>query len=672
MSDCLNGEEILPACDLCHSRKVKCDRRSICANCMDVGVECRRLRSGRSSRKRPLSGTLNRDEKVLNLEMLTSPSNRGDHRNQVLHTNGEVEQPPPRRQRMDGHGHGQWGITPESNPTPGADADGSNYHAIQAKSVIELELGDCRHISKGQQSILSSALQLVSQLAEKESVESGENEGDILVEDPSVTIPESPPPELLFLLLRFPSGKSDIRWPDHISNKTFERMATALIKGDCRGRLFHQYSVCIYVKAICYVFQLSRVAANATVKGQLFQSRKAYTAAALRSIKQFDILAPPSLSAIQSLISGSLLMQQLGDINICWILNSYAARQIAALGYQKVGNVSSRSEAQQEIHSAVYWCYYIDRTLSALLLRSPSFPEMAVSATELISTDSPSPYDPLIRILLDAAQIQGQLLALQSQTAPVSHHHVLDECRLLREKMEDIYPRLQSSRNLAPESIHQDWIAAEFCYYAIMVDIHRTRLRCSFTPLVHKECLACARRSLEALRFLLQHPGGMPGFDDPYPTFLTWTLFLYPLTPFFVLFCHIIGSLDQHDFDLTQDITKSLSRFKKHPHLDKVLRLLTSLEHLCEPLFQGREEASAQTLPLAFSVPEANNTGEALPSAVNPMMGEFGTDDADPRNPAMAHAELGPSADWLTWQMFDSQLPSGWLNVDLGLYGLNG
>lgn len=239
-------------------------------------------------------------------------------------------------------------------------------------------------------------------------------------------------------------------------------MATELIKGGCRGRLFHQYCVCIYVKAICYLYQLSRVAVNATVMSQLSQSRKVYTAAALRSIKEFNVLTPPSLPAIQSLMSGvsvadrlncaskpnivyqALLMQHLGEINQCWILNSYAARQIAALGYQKVGNVPSRSEADQEIHSAVYWCYYIDRTLSALLLRSPSFPDMNVSPTELISTDTLSPYGPLIRILLDAAQIQGRLLALQSQDTPISHHHVLDDCRLLREKMEDIYPCLQS------------------------------------------------------------------------------------------------------------------------------------------------------------------------------------------------------------------------------------
>ncbi|RAK97342.1 transcription factor domain-containing protein [Aspergillus ibericus CBS 121593] len=583
-----------------------------------------------------------------------------------------MEDRPSRRQRTDGHS--EWGVTPDSIGTPGTDAGGSNYHAIQAKSVIELELGDCRHISKEQQSILNSALQLVSQLAEKEPVEAeGCLGADGFTEDPTLSVPESPPPELLFMLLRVPSDNSDLRWPDHISNKTFEKMATALMNGDCRGKLFHQYCVCIYVRALCHLYSLSRVAANATVKNQLYRSRKVYVAATLRSIKQFDILTPPSLPSIQSLISAALFMQHLGEINQCWTVNSYAARQIAALGYQKVHNVSNRSDTDQEIHSAVYWCYYIDRTLSALLFRPPSFPDMAISPTELIVLDTSSPYGPLIRLLLDLSQIQGRLLAIQFQNT--SQTHVLDDCRRLREKMEDILPHLQSSRKSVPKAIQHDWIATDFCYYAILVEIHRTRLRCSFTPLVHKECLACARRSLEAFRFLLQHPAEMPGFNDPYPTFLTWTLFLYPLTPFFVLFCHIIGSLDQRDFDLVQDITRFLSRFKGHPHLEKVLRLLTSLEQLCEPLFQGRVDgASTRPLdrPLALSVPETNNTSEVFPSGVEPMMGGFTGGDMHPRNIGIAHAELGPTADWLTWQMFDSQLPSGWLNVDMGLYGLNG
>ncbi|PYH76501.1 hypothetical protein BO82DRAFT_205419 [Aspergillus uvarum CBS 121591] len=48
-------DDILPACDLCHSKKIRCNRQRNCSNCVDVGVECQRLRRGRTPRKRSFS-----------------------------------------------------------------------------------------------------------------------------------------------------------------------------------------------------------------------------------------------------------------------------------------------------------------------------------------------------------------------------------------------------------------------------------------------------------------------------------------------------------------------------------------------------------------------------------------------------------------------------------------
>lgn len=70
--------------------------------------------------------------------------------------------------------------------------------------------------------------------------------------------------------------------------------------------------------------------------------------------------------------------------------------------------------------------------------------------------------------------------------------------------------------------IQYDWVAADFCFYAIFVEVYRTLLKCSFSPHIHRECLVCARKSLKAFHFLQQHPEEMPGFQDPYPSFLVW------------------------------------------------------------------------------------------------------------------------------------------------------
>lgn len=174
---------------------------------------------------------------------------------------------------------------------------------MRARSVIQLELGDSRHTSQKQQTVLKAALQLVNQIGGCEEKQPGESVGndttDIATEEPA-TVPEAPPAELLLMLLHPNTGP---QWPDHISNKTLEKMAAALMKGECQGQLFHQYCVCIYVKAIMHFYQLSRMITSPVVKNQLVQSRNASIAATLRSMRQFNILASPSLQSIQSLVS---------------------------------------------------------------------------------------------------------------------------------------------------------------------------------------------------------------------------------------------------------------------------------------------------------------------------------------------------------------------------------
>lgn len=142
-------------------------------------------------------------------------------------------------------------------------------------------------------------------------------------------------------------------------------------------------------------------------------------------------------------------MQHLGDVKQCWALNSYAAQQIVALGYDRIRNIPARSQVEGEIHSAVYWCYYLDRTVSALLVRPTALPNLNVSPTELIASMQQSPYDPLVRILLDLAQIQGHLLAFSSDLKRADFRYILDTCNSIEERMHSIAKDLQTVSFLA-------------------------------------------------------------------------------------------------------------------------------------------------------------------------------------------------------------------------------
>ncbi|KAL4868691.1 hypothetical protein BDV12DRAFT_169235 [Aspergillus spectabilis] len=651
---------------------IKCDRRSPCANRFDADVECQRLRRGRSSKKRTFSCLLTPEESLVDIErpLRHEPSQPLPNlmMRSTFHTSTASVHIIP-----DAPDQGRRESSPVAATKLTSGADDSNYHAIQAKNVIQLELDDSRSISRERQCILKSALELVSEIARSEHRHS-----DLLVEDeplleegPAIVIPDAPPRELLFMLLRGPSESMRVRWPDHITDKCYERMATALLQGDVAppSILFHQYCVCIYVKAIVHLDKAFRTTENVAIKSQLSQSRSIYAAAASRSIQHFNLLSRPDLTTIQCLISGALLMQCLGRLNQCWVLNSYASQQITSLNYHKIRTIPANTDEDQEIYSAVYWCYYLDRTLSNLLGRPSSLPDLEVSPTDLIPSDLASPYDTVIRVLLDLAQIQEKLHAISCSNHE-SKHTVLETCLGLESKMESIFPRLQLSRDSLPKVVRQDWVSVDFCYYAIFVEIHRTRLKVSFSPLIHRLCLVYAQNSLKAFYFLLQQPGGMPGLNNPYPSFLTWTLFFYPLSPFFVVFCNIVATLNHDNYKLLRDITSSLSQFKRDSHLERLLDLLRSLQRLCEPLFQeqsvdnpAREDISAHLRP-SSALPVTTVDTVGLDATENPLLTAPLDADMALSNATIPNTEVNSSTDWMMWQLFNSQVPAGWITSD--------
>ncbi|KAE8372264.1 hypothetical protein BDV26DRAFT_286095 [Aspergillus bertholletiae] len=497
-------------------------------------------------------------------------------------------------------------------------------------------------------------------------------------------IPPTPPAELLYMLLPEPVMSNglhhQIRWPDHISDKAFERMMTSLLDGDCRGQLFYQYSICVYVKAMFHLYQLVRRSTNPAVKKQLQKSKKTYEAAALQALKHINIMSTPSLSLIQALISAALLMQHTTNISQCWLLNSYAARQIISLNYHRPCYPPSPSGCNDEIQSALYWCFYLDRTTSALLMRHPSLLELPAPPTGFTSSNPSSPYNKLLFVLLDLAKVQGTLLDITLNDGDKSRSRIFEIFQGVQERMDRVYSSLQETRGAISGPALYDWVAADFSYYAIYVDMLRTRLGYDGSPATHSDCLVYSRRALRAFQYLQEHADHMPGFNDPEPSFLTWTIALYPAAPFFVVFCNIIATSDESDYRLVQRIIKGLSQYKATPYLARLLNLLKSLLQLCDPLFENMGNASRQphlagdghsstdaphnpvsnhtTSAPAFEPELAASLDQQLSAGSYSMYMNAGLPDQG------AVTASYPMADDLMWQLVNSQFPSSWLESE--------
>ncbi|KAE8390393.1 hypothetical protein BDV23DRAFT_193791 [Aspergillus alliaceus] len=417
-------------------------------------------------------------------------------------------------------------------------------------------------------------------------------------------IPQSPPAELLYMLLPEPvicDGLfSRIRWPDHISDRALERMMASLLDNECGEQLFHQKST------------------NPSVK-QLHKTKRTYEAAALRALKHINLMSTPSLLLLQALISA--------------LTNSQG-------GYS------------DEIQSAVCWCFYLDRTTSALLMRSFSLLEVNAPPTHFMTNDTSSSYDSLLLRLLDLAKVQGSLLGTSLSDEDKSKSRIFEIFQGIQEQRDRIYSNLQENQRSLSDPAVFEWRAADF-YYSIYVDMLRTRLGYDASQTNHVDCLLYSRRALRAFLFLQENVDHMPGFNDPEPPFLTW-----------------FASLAL----LERRIIKGLSQFKSSPFLTRLLNLLTSLLELCDPLFQNTIDQTRQSdmegedhtsidVPLTHNL---NNTANDpsldleydldQPTSSNSMnMG------VEPCGHGVGDPAPYPLADDLMWQFVNSQFPYSWL-----------
>jgi Fungal specific transcription factor domain. len=103
-------------------------------------------------------------------------------------------------------------------------------------------------------------------------------------------------------------------------------------------------------------------------------------------------------------------MRYLGNMTRSWMLTSQASTMIVSLNYHNITDPSPRNEIEKNIHSCVYTCYCFDKTLSLLLLRPPSLPDLKVRPTQLIHLDPDLPTSAMIKGVVEFAELKSDLL----------------------------------------------------------------------------------------------------------------------------------------------------------------------------------------------------------------------------------------------------------------------
>jgi hypothetical protein len=128
----------------------------------------------------------------------------------------------------------------------------------------------------------------------------------------------------------------------------------------------------------------------------------------------------------------------------------------------------------------------------------------------------------------------------------------------------------------------------------------------------------------------------------------------YPLCPFFVVFCNVVGTSNAKDFQLLQDVTDSISELvTENKFVNRLHRLCTTLLGLCKPLIHT--DLTSPTVS-ANGVPGI----PILPTNLNPG----GLNFLDSNND-FGNFPISSWNDQMMTDLFNAQPSLDWFNADV-------
>ncbi|KAH8722501.1 putative Zn(II)2Cys6 transcription factor-like protein [Phaeosphaeriaceae sp. PMI808] len=549
--------------------------------------------------------------------------------------------------------------------TATSDADVTQQPVTEARTLISKELSTNSLLSGNQRSTLETAISFVDHLSHAPAPAITDRSTFDKSMYGSTELSQG---EILHVILGSEARLNqpntiDFHSLDHIPPKAVERIGLALMEGTADETTLLLYKVIIHFKAavVLYVTNL-RGPKSAEVQSHIRQMEYDHLAAALTALDSISFLNTPSLLLAQALITGSMMMQMMGNPASCWQLVAHASRTIVALGYHTITDTDPKTDVDEEIYAAVAWCAQFDSCMSLLLLRPKSLPPLNFRVSLLIKPDPANPMTIIENIAMEMVPVHDKLLELTLEAnarRPV--HSLGNEVAWLRSTMANILRIMENKRPShlfdARPDILLHWKCIEFKYFSTLTSVHRLSPSVTTVPLEREECLKSARRALECIKIIEDIGKSLDHFIEGYDPYLAWTILSYPLCPFFVVFCNVVGTSNVQDFQLLQGVTDCISELvSENKFVNRLHRLCTTLITLCKPLVQERISSGQGNIVTYTDVSEApllptDDTSLALgvPN-VNGNADGFITSSWD---------------DDMMWQLFQSQPSLDWFNSDI-------
>ncbi|EXJ66479.1 uncharacterized protein A1O5_10631 [Cladophialophora psammophila CBS 110553] len=579
---------------------------------------------------------------------------------------------------------------PDEGPSPEDRALG----ATDLRRYLQPTPQSSLYMGAERRSILEAAIQMAQNAALLEP------SSDTVQTDPAWTpnFYESsmcPTAEFMHLVLSGYSQNSAIEYyldlNRNASKEGLEKMVCALIDCSVHGQERLCYLILVNYVAYSFITALNLDNTSDPMKQHLRLSKARYRQNITRALKHLDIQIRPDPLLLQALISGAMLMQDVGDMRRGWQLNTVACRVYAAVSRSSDGVLGH----DPELPLVMIKCFIFDKALSANMYQPACLPSVELDSSILNPSQKPS--HAILFILLEYAKVQ-EIIIFETRIARdeklIRPENLLQAQNRMREIRLEAQQRRSRMVSFGDDYLESEFLGVEFVFHSTMTSLTKLSTRSDDDVHTYNECLQHARNALSTLKRLLQLTLRQSSCQGLYINSLSWIVPLFTLRPLYHLFSNLVATSNALDLKLIQDVGKDLAALPKElGPIQAVGQLCISFDKLytefSEKIMSLRtlhsEEPSQRNQPAFATNSHFNNQSQSLApghrstaptqtlinnqttgneSGVN-QFGQILAPSATPvMNTVLDHPRLAMDLDW---ELFSVQPSLDFPDLDLGI-----
>ncbi|CAG5186277.1 uncharacterized protein ALTATR162_LOCUS11540 [Alternaria atra] len=570
----------------------------------------------------------------------------------------------------------------------------------EAQDFIRREIKTGNHMPAERLAVLKEAMSFVNHLSQVNKPWGSSNPPTTRVLDVLEDI-SYPSIEVLYWMVRDLKGRNlgphVLDYFKHVSPKSLKNMGYALIYRTADPETLLLYSICVNSAAFKFINTVLGEDRMEEVGAGMLESAARYLKSIKLAMTRIHLLSAPSLVLLQSLLCSAFIAQGAGDLTHCWTFITAACRMCEDLGLEaQVKACRTETEDDIEIYYCYTWCHILDKNYSMMQGKSRFLLEYD-GLDAALSSPFNKGMSSLLSTYLHFVPIQAIYMSELHPDRISNKKSLLSRVDIvvkdLLDRLEQVYTRI-TSLHAASESWGGLHVASElstvhFSYHSLRTSILRSRQICQpAKQRIDVDCLQSARMAMTTLKVIQEESMTITDVRA-HVSYMHWTVLYHPLTPFFVLFCNIVASSSESDFQLLTTVTSQLDGLAdQSPPIAKLQTLFKSFIGLCEGLVNKTKETSPHAAQCAHSQqtvghdrsvtsapqPPAQLSGEQLQLPLN--TNRINTEYANSVQPADDMAMDFPTDNSIglldpSWGLFDTQPTMGWLDADFSFFDSN-